>query len=81
MSLVVKVALSGNTRTVNARSDGRTHIFTDVHIFEGDSPYPDKFQHYGAVALPAGEYLVPVVLRVQNERLTCGLDFTKAKAV
>lgn len=80
MSLVVKVALSGQTRTVNAR-DGRTHIFTGVHIFEGDSPYPDKYQHYGAVDLPAGEYLVPVVLRVQNERLICELDFAKAKQV
>lgn len=77
---VVKVGLTGSYRTVNAK-DGRTHVFTDVYIFPNGSPYPEKFQHYGKIDLPAGEYLAPLRLEVRNERLTCQIDFANAKAV
>lgn len=74
----VKVGISGASRTVTSKKDGKTHTFSDVYIFSG-GPYPDKVQVYGNIPLPAGEYIVPLVVRARNERLAVDLDFSKAK--
>ena len=76
----VKIGVTGAARTVTSKKDGKSHTFSDVYVF-GDGPYPDKIQVYGAIPLPAGEYLVPALLQARNERLEVHLDFSKAKQV
>lgn len=76
----VKIGITGASRSITSKKDGKTHVFTDVFIFN-DGPYPEKVQVYGNVPLPVGEYLCPAVIYARNERLEVRLDFSKAKQV
>lgn len=76
----VKIGVPGSYRNITSNKDGKTHTFSDVYVF-GDGPYPDKIQVYGAIPLPVGEYLVPALFQVRNERIEVRLDFSKAKQV
>lgn len=58
-------------------SNQKPFTLTDCFVQLEGSPYPEKLAVFN-VTLPAGKYIVPLILSIQNGRMKADFDFSKA---
>lgn len=76
----VKVLVTDEVREFVSKA-GKPVAFTSVYVFLPSRPFPERIEVYGRLALVAGEYQVPIVFEVRDNRLNLNLNFASAKAI
>lgn len=78
MSFKVAVHYAGVQRTITAKSNGKTHTFSELWVKLDGCPYPQLIDSYGSFPHPAGDYIVPLSFEVDNKRISARLDVAQA---
>lgn len=73
----IRVHVPGSNRVVESK--GRTHVFSDVWAYLPNTPFPQLVNHYGHTGVEPGDYLVPLVFQVREQRLSVQFNFKNSE--